>query len=406
MIFLIYPTNIYTLASMKLRDFTTIADRRKALEAEIGTNLTNIGNYSLDEMQASTRHCENMIGVSQVPMGVAGPLRIKNEELRSKDYYLPLATTEGALVASVSRGCKAVTESGGVFVYSERKGITRAPVFAVKNIAHGKEIIKGIQEHIDVFKKIAESTSKHLTLVDIKPWLVGRNLYLRFQFNTQDAMGMNMATIATAAIAQHIEEKTEARLIALSGNMCVDKKPNFLNFIEGRGIPVWAEAIIPHAVIQEILKTDAKALCEVYQRKVVTGSMLSGTIGANAHSANILAAIFLATGQDIAHIAECSMNVTTVEEDEKGVYISVYLPDLVVGIVGGGTGLATQSEALSILRVKNSQELAEVIGASVLAGELSLLASLAENSLACAHQSLARGKTNIKSQMTNNNIQK
>lgn len=382
---------------MNLRDFVDVSSRRKAVEDHLHTNLSNIGTYSLDAKKASTNNCENMIGVAQVPLGVAGPLKIISQS-STLNYYIPLATTEGALVASINRGCKAITESGGAQVYSKKVGITRAPVFQVKNIAEGSKFITWLEKHFSQVKKIAESTSSHLTLLDTKPWLLGRSLYVRFVFDTQDAMGMNMATIATTEIVKFIEKETNTRCIAVSGNMCVDKKPNYLNFIEGRGYTIWADTVIPEKVIASVLKIEKTKILEVAERKLHHASILSGTIGANAHMANVLSAIFLATGQDLAHVSECSTGVTTVEDTKEGLYISVYLPDLAVGTVGGGTALATQKEALSLMTEKaegekmTGEEFARKIGGAVLAGEISLLSSLAEHSLARAHERLGRGK--------------
>ncbi len=382
---------------MDLRNFVDVNSRRKALEAHRNIDLSNMGTYSLDTEQASTKNCENMIGIVQVPLGIAGPIAIRNPQSAIRNYYIPLATTEGALVASVSRGCKAVTESGGVTVFSKKIGITRAPVFRVQNISEGNNVINWLEKNFSQIAEIAKSSSEHLTLLAIKPWLLGRSLYVRFSFDTQDAMGMNMATIAASAIVEFIEKETKIHCVAVSGNMCVDKKPNYLNFIEGRGCAIIAEALIPEKIITSVLKTEKAKVLEVSERKLHQASILSGTIGSNAHIANVLSAIFLATGQDIAHVSECSMGVTTVEDDKEGLYISVHLPDLVVGTVGGGTNLATQKEALRIMGLDarkekgTGQKLAEIIGAAVLAGEISLLASLAENSLAKAHQKFGRG---------------
>ncbi|MBU4016475.1 hydroxymethylglutaryl-CoA reductase [Patescibacteria group bacterium] len=382
---------------MDLRNFVDVNSRRKALEAHLNIDLSNMGTYSLDTEQASTKNCENMIGIVQVPLGIAGPIAIRNPQSAIRNYYIPLATTEGALVASVSRGCKAVTESGGVTVFSKKIGITRAPVFRVQNISEGNNVINWLEKNFSQIAEIAKSSSEHLTLLAIKPWLLGRSLYVRFSFDTQDAMGMNMATIAASVIAEFIEKETKIHCVAVSGNMCVDKKPNYLNFIEGRGYNILAECLISEKIITSVLKTEKAKILEVSERKLHQASILSGTIGSNAHIANVLSAIFLATGQDIAHVSECSMGVTTVEDDKEGLYISVYLPDLVVGTVGGGTSLATQKEALRIMGLDaqkekgTGQKLAEIIGAAVLAGEISLLASLAENSLTKAHKKLGRG---------------
>lgn len=380
---------------MDLRAYATVREKRLALEEHLKLTLPHIAKFSLDETVASAKNCENMIGAIQVPIGVAGPLRIKEHKT---EYYIPLATTEGALVASINRGCKAITGSGGTSVVTKNNGITRAPVFFVTGISAGQKLIHWVEENMAKLKEITESTSSHLTLLEIKPWAMGKNVFLRFRFDTQDAMGMNMATIATEKAVAFIEDNTDALCVAVSGNMCVDKKPNALNLIEGRGQSVSAEAVIPAKIVASILKSTPEEIVEVAQRKILYGSILSGSIGANAQIANVLAAIFLATGQDMGHIAECAMGITTVEEHGKDLYISVYLPDLVIGTVGGGTNLDTQKEALSMLGLvggnegKHAKKLAAIIGSAVLAGELSLLASLAEHSLAAAHKKLGRGE--------------
>jgi len=384
---------VYT---MDLRGYSDINLRRKDLEKALKTKLSHIGNYSLNAKTASTKNCENMIGAVQIPLGVAGPLKIISS-LQKKEVFVPLATTEGALVASVNRGSKAITQSGGTSVISKKVGITRAPVFVVENIIEGEKIMKWVKDNFNEIKKIAEKTSAHLKLLDINPWMIGRNLFLRFKFDSQDAMGMNMATIACTIAADLIEKKTKAKLVSISGNLCVDKKPNMLNFIEGRGTQIWADCVLSKEIVEKILKTTPEKFADVVTRKVYLGSILSGSIGANAHAANVLSAIFTATGQDIAHIAEVSSVVTTAEIVKNGLYVSVFLPDLVVGTVGGGTNLSTQQEAFSILGVaggdrgENSQKLAEIIGGAVLAGEISLIASLSVNSLACSHRKLGRG---------------
>ena len=381
---------------MDFRAYTDIDERRKALGKNLKLNFSHLGKYSIDARLASTKNCENMIGVIQVPLGVAGPLKIISNNVK-EEFFLPLATTEGALVASVNRGCKVILQSGGVSIISEKIGITRAPVFAVKNIIEGKKFVSWVNDNFNAIKEIAETTSSHLKLLEIKPTSMGRNVYLRFRFDSGDAMGMNMATIAVTKAAEFIKKETSVSCTAISGNMCVDKKPNFLNFIEGRGHTVSADVLIPRKVVKEVLKANIEDIVDVSQRKLMYGSILSGSLGANAHYANVLGAIFTATGQDVAHVAECAMGITTVEEVKGNLYASVYLPDLVVGTVGGGTNLETQKEALSIMKLsggnkgKNAQKLAEVIAGAVLAGEVSLLASFANNSLACAHQLLGRG---------------
>lgn len=373
---------------MNLRNYTSVSDRRKALEKELSVSLKNIGSFSLDESVASTRNCENMIGVAQVPMGIAGPLRIEK-----KDYYIPLATTEGALVASVNRGCKAITESGGAMVDSHRVGATRGPVFRVKDLRESDRLYRFLKEHMGGLKEVAEKTSHHLKLVKLLTRGVGHYRYVRFVFDTTDAMGMNMVTIASQALAEYIEDKTGISCLAVAGNFDIDKKPAWLNAIENRGTKVWAEVTIPASVLGTALKTTAQKVYEVWLAKCMIGSAISGSIGFNAQFANIIAATFAATGQDLGHVGEASCGITTCEVvDGKDLYIQVCLPDLMVGTVGGGTGLATQKEALSIIGAKTSQEFAEVIGAAVLAGEISLLSSLEEGTLAKAHERYGRNR--------------
>lgn len=368
---------------MNIRNYKTVSERRRGLEKELGIDLENIGSFTLAEAVAATKNCENMIGAAQIPVGIAGPLNGK---------YIPLATTEGALVASISRGCKAITESGGAAASSYRVGATRGPVFKVNSIAENNKLHEFVKTNTEMFRTIAGQTSKHIHLEEITSRAIGKYTYARFVFDTRDAMGMNMVTIATQKLVEFIEAKTKTRCISVAGNYDVDKKPSWMNFTRGRGFEVRAEVTIPEKIITKILKTTAQKIYDVWLAKCMIGSAISGSMGFNAQYANVVAALFLATGQDPAHVAEGSLGITTAEVIHgKDVYISVYLPDVMAGIVGGGTGLATQREALGILNVKSSQEFAEVIGPVVLAGEISLLASLAEGTLAQAHKTLARG---------------
>ncbi|MBI2611613.1 hydroxymethylglutaryl-CoA reductase [Candidatus Gottesmanbacteria bacterium] len=380
---------------MNLKNYNSPKERRLALEKELKMSLPHIGHYSLDDNKASTRHCENMIGATQIPLGVAGPLLLQptTYKLKPKNYFIPLATTEGALVASVNRGCKAITESGGAEVIEEYVGATRGPVFKTSGIKESYQFKNWLDNNFGSLAKVAHSTSSHLTLKKIGTRMVGNYAYVRFYFDTGEAMGMNMVTIATTAIVKLIEQKSQVRCISIAGNFDIDKKPAWLNFIEGKGRRVWAQSIIKKEVIEKVLKTQAQKIHEVWLAKNMLGSIMSGSLGFNAHFANIIAALFLATGQDIAHTVEGSIGITTTEVIERdNLYISIYVPDLMVGTIGGGTGLATQKEALSILKIDGSSEFAKVVGAAVLAGELSLLSSLAEGSLARAHQKLGRGK--------------
>ena len=388
------------MKTIKLKDFTDAKTRREFLEKKFDISLENIAKFSFAEEDTANRNIENLIGAAQIPLGVAGPVKLKTKNSKLGTYYIPLATTEGALVASISRGCKVIESSGGAKVFVENVGMSRGPVFKCKSLQECMETEAWIEENLKSLAKLAESTSSHLKLLKAEYKVVSKNLFVRLSFDTEDAMGMNMVTIATEVIVQEIEKKTNARCVSLAGNFDVDKKPSWLNFIEGRGKKIWAEVVVPKKVVSETLKTTPEKIVEVVKSKTHLGSIMSGSLGFNSHFANIIAAIFIATGQDPAHVVEGSMGVTDSEVEKNGdLYFSIYLPSLIVGVVGGGTSLPTQKEALKILGVKNSVEFSGVIAHAILAGELSLIASLAQGSLATAHQKLGRKGGKAKSQI-------
>ena len=359
--------------------------RRHVLESLTKKELKNIGSPVFDIKSVSSKNCENLIGKVEIPLGITGPL----------------ATTEGALVASVNRGCKAISDAGGGHTFIEQSGMTRAPLFLTKNLRQTKDFISFIKSHFKEIARKVQSTDSHLTLISITPHIAGRNVYLRFVFDTGDAMGMNMVTFACDyVIKKYIEKETKVPCIALSGNLCTDKKASWLNKIEKRGHSVHADVVIPKEVVKKVLKTNPADFVEVQIRKNLVGSALSGSLGFNSHHANIIAALFLATGQDMAHVVEGSSGMTTAELVDGGLYVSVSLPDLPIGTIGGGTGLETQKEALAILGVvgggkpagSNAKKFAEIIAATVLAGEISLIAALSSGDLAKAHKRLGRGE--------------
>ena len=375
--------------------------RRRAMVELSGVQLDTIGRYTLDATRVSTRHCENFIGVTQIPVGVTGPLKIRGQWVdESEDIYVPMATTEGALVASVNRGCRALYEAGGAVVRVEDVGITRAPAFRTSGIEETQTFLQWVRDNEDEIRRVCEATSGHLRLLDIKSQTFGSSLYLRFRFATGDAMGMNMATIACDRVVRDlIEPATGVLCVALSGNYCVDKKPSAINFLEGRGKKIYAEAILDETVLQRCLKTNARSLVEVQYRKNLMGSIAAGSMGYNAHFANVLAAMFIATGQDVAQVVEGAMGVTSIElREPDGVFASVFLPDVPLGVVGGGTALGPQKEALALLGAtphpdqpgSGALRLAEILGATVLAGELSLLSAFTSGDLAGAHERLGR----------------
>jgi hydroxymethylglutaryl-CoA reductase (NADPH) len=374
--------------------------RRRAVERMTETQLDHIAYHSLDVQRASRRHCENFIGVAQIPMGVVGPLRVRGRAADG-DFYIPLATTEAALVASTNRGCAAITQAGGAVVRVEDVGMTRAPVFRTSGIQQTQLFLQWIQDHHEDLKRITEATSKHLRLLEVRPYTFGTTVFLRFRFDSGDAMGMNMATIACdRAVNDLIEPATGVPCVALSGNYCVDKKPAAINFQEGRGKRIYAEVLLEAPILHHQLKTNARDLVEVQYRKNLLGSIAAGSMGFNAHYANVLAAFFIATGQDPAHVVEGSMGVTCIESrGPDSVFASIYMPDVPLGAIGGGTALETQREALAMLGVSPDPErpgeaatrLAEIVGAVVLAGELSLMAAFTSQDLARAHEKLGRG---------------
>ncbi len=380
---------------ISLRGFLSAQKRREFLEKDLNIKLENVGKFTFTEKEVKDKNIENLIGSTQIPLGIAGPLKIlKHPKILTT--YIPLATTEGALVASISRGCKAITEAGGAKVLVEDVGQTRGPVFKTLGIEHGRKVQKWAENHYDLIAKITHQTSSFLKLNKIQYSIVGKSLFIRFNYLTTDAMGMNMVTIATEKAVKLIEQKTGAICISLAGNFDIDKKPAWLNFILGRGKKVWAEIILSEKIIKDVLKTTPEKITEVVYHKNQLGSIMSGSLGFNAHFANIIAALFIATGQDPAHVVEGSLGVTTAEVLDNGdLYFSIYLPALVVGTVGGGTHLPTQQEALKIMKVNSVLEYAQIVGAAVLAGELSLLASLSEGSLAKAHKQLGR-RENLK----------
>ena len=378
------------------------AIRREALERICGVDLTAIGHHSFDTTRAAQRNCENMIGVAQIPMGIVGPLTVRGDHIDG-DVWVPMATTEGALLASINRGCAAIRVAGGAVVHVDDVGMTRAPVFRAGSHRETRAFLRWVQDHDDEIRAVASGTSRFLTLTEVRPYTFGTSIFLRFRFTTGDAMGMNMATIACDRIVRElIEPQTGIPCVALSGNYCVDKKAASVNFNEGRGKRIYAEVVLDAATLRDTLKTDAASLIEVQYRKNLLGSIAAGAMGYNAHFANVLSAIFLATGQDPAHVVGGSTGVTCIEPRPNGsVYASVFIPDSPLGAIGGGTSLNTQSEALAILGVvpdpdrpgHAAMRLAEIVGAAVLAGELSLMAAFTSSDLARAHERLGRGGT-------------
>ena len=302
--------------------------------------------------------------------------------------------SEGALLASINRGASTITASGGCNARVISDKMTRAPVIKVENSVEAIKVKTWFEDNFSKIKEVAESTTSHGKLIKIDPILiVGAYVYPRFVYSTGDSMGMNMVTIATDKVLKLLSEETNAKHIALSGNACVDKKPSHMNLIEGRGKTVVADILIPEEIVEKKLKTTAESIVEVNIAKNLLGSAVSGTMAFNAQYANMVAAIFLATGQDLAHVVEGSLGITHAENRNGDLYFSVNMPDLPLATVGGGTRLETANEGLKILGLNGSgsvRDFAEVVVSTVMAGELSLIGALAAGHLARAHEQLGR----------------
>ncbi|KAJ9096335.1 hypothetical protein QFC21_005155 [Naganishia friedmannii] len=339
--------------------------------------------------------CENVVGYMPIPVGIAGPLTIDGQPLP-----IPMATTEGTLVASTSRGCKALNAGGGVITVLTQDAMTRGPALefpSIKDAAAAKMWIDN-EGGYPILKAAFESTSRFAKLQRLKCAMAGRTLYVRFATQTGDAMGMNMISKGTEKALECLNQRYPTmRVLALSGNYCTDKKPAAINWIEGRGKSVVAEAVIPGAVVKSVLKTTVADMVNLNIKKNLVGSAMAGSIGGfNAHAANILTAIYLACGQDPAQNVESSNCITLMEptNDGKDLLITCSMPSIEVGTVGGGTILGPQYAMLEMLGVAgahpttpgaNAQRLARIICASVMAGELSLMAALAAGHLIKAH---------------------
>lgn len=348
------------------------------------------------EMESYRRNIENFIGTVKVPVGIAGPLRV-NGLFAQGDYYVPLATTEAALVASYSRGAQLLTAAGGCTALLLNEGVSRAPGFAFRNLAEvGKFLVWAIA-HQEEFKLAAEATTHYGKLTDFRMTVEGNHVYLDFQFSTGDAAGQNMVTIATQAICDYIHENApiQPEYYFVEANLSGDKKASAQSFLSVRGKKVTAEVTLPEAQVQKHLHATPTQMVN-YWRMSAIGGTLTGTIGVQGHYANGLAALYLACGQDVACVAESAVGVTRFEVTDAGaLYAAVTLPNLIVGTVGGGTGLPSQHACLDILGLAgagNAKAFAEVCAGLLLAGELSIIGALASGEFTRSHQRLARGK--------------
>lgn len=373
-----------------------INQRRTLIERELGIDLGHLEPRESVIGESEKKNCEQMFGMLSVPVGYAGPLKLTFSNNHAGELHLPIATTEGALVASVNRGCKAVSASGISITKTIHHGITRSIAFRAGSSTKVQELVDAIRNREAEWKAVAKATSSHLTVKSYTLDLQKQYVFLTIACDTDEAMGMNMVTIASQAIADWMTKTvTGVKCITIAANVDSDKKPSKRTHDLGRGFEVHASVVLSKETIEEVLKTTPEAMAKVADAKLTHGSSIAGALGSNLHAANIIAALYLATGQDIAHVVEGSLTDTTVEETASGLKISVRVPAILVGVRGGGTTLPTQKQCLDLLLKNKSglpmkQQLAESIGAAVLAGEVSLLAAQASHTLAKAHSELAR----------------
>lgn len=347
-----------------------------------------------DSMLQYQKNIENFIGTVKIPVGVAGPLRV-NGLFAQDDYFVPLATTEAALVASYNRGALLISEAGGCSALLLNEGVCRTPGFAFESLIHSGQFVAWVSTQTELFTDIAQQTSNHLTLKDIKINIEGNHVYLIFDYLTGDAAGQNMVTIATNAVLEHILEHSpiDIKYAFLDANLSGDKKATSQALNSVRGKKVTAEVHIPAELVHKRLHTTPERMADFWRMSSV-GGVLSGSVGVQGHYANGLAALYIACGQDAACVAESAVGVTRMElNDDGSLYAAVTLPNLMVGTVGGGTGLPSQQANLQLLGLAgsgNAQALAEVCAGLCLAGELSMIGAFCAGHFAKAHKKLAR----------------
>ncbi|KAL4947144.1 hydroxymethylglutaryl-coenzyme A reductase-domain-containing protein [Aspergillus filifer] len=385
-----------------LKDFTRAVGVRRSIISR--TAATSDLTHTLQSSDLPYEHydwsrvfgvcCENVVGYMPVPVGLAGPLVIDG-----KTYFLPMATTEGVLVAGVMRGSKAINAGGGIKTVLTADGMTRGPCVSFNNLDRAAEAKVWLDSELGqgTMKAAFNSTTRFGRLDSVKTTMAGTNLYIRFKASTGDAMGMNMISkgVEHALNVMKSHNFEDMQIISLSANFCSDKKPAAINWIDGRGKSVVAQALIPPDVVGSVLKTDVDAMVALNTDKNLIGSAMAGSIGGfNAHAANIVAAMYIATGQDPAQVVESANCITLMKNVNGSLQISVSMPSIEVGTIGGGTTLGPQRAMLDILGVRganpdnpgeNARRLARIVAAGVLAAELSLCAALAAGHLVKAH---------------------
>ena len=362
--------------------------------------------YPITELEGMTlTGIENKIGGVVIPLGYSGPVKINGEHTKG-EFYIPLATNEAALVGGNNRGVSAINQAGGMTTVITDNRMTRAPVVELENIIEAKQLVLDLHNDSKLYQQLeksVEDVSPFVSLISIKPFQMGRRVWLRISYDTSNAMGMNAVTKHSAIIIHKlIELKPKIKLIALSGNMCTDKKASHVNVLLGKGKSVEGEIIFPRAVIEKVWKTTPENMIKVNNIKNWQGSALSGTVtGFNANIANTIAAFFAATGQDLAHVTTSSTGYDLLELTETGdLRFNISLPNIEVGSVGGGMFFGTAKECLEMIGCTgnddgktNAKKVAEICAVAVAAQEINLIGTLANQfELAESHVKLARGE--------------
>lgn len=348
------------------------------------------GEKPLPDASYYKGNIENFIGMTQVPTGVAGPLHI-NGTLAQGDYYVPLATTEGALVASFGRGARATRLSGGITAVCTTEGVQRTPVWKFNTLIEVGQFLHWLLPEIEILKTIVTEHSRYANLQEVRINMEGNHVLTIFDFTTGEAAGQNMCTICTDAICRYILERTpvQPQHWFIESNYSGDKKATAVSFCTVRGKKVTAEAVVNRRVVENVLHTSPEKIATYWQSMVVAQSQ-SGAIGLQGHFANGLTALFLACGQDVACVSEAYVGITRMEVNgANDLYVTVTLPSLIVGTVGGGTCLPTQHECLQLLQCEgpgSARKFAEICAALALAGELSIAASIAAGGFSKAHK--------------------
>jgi hydroxymethylglutaryl-CoA reductase (NADPH) len=362
--------------------------RVQFLRERTGAKLEHVSSYSFDP-SVLPGNIEQFVGVAQVPIGVAGPLLVDGEHAQG-EFYVPLATAEGTLVASYNRGMKLLYAAGGVKTTVVDDRMQRAPCFLFESAREARDFAKWLDEHFDEIKAAAESTTRTGKLLDIERYPASRMLYTRFNYTTGDAAGQNLTGKATQAACRWIVQH-----YFLESNFATDKKSSQVNMLRTRGKRVVAEAVLPGALLEGMMHASSEVLFRA--REVANlGGFISGVNNNGAHSANGITAMFIATGQDAANVAESSAAFIYAERRENGdYYYSVTIPSLIVATYGGGTGLATQRECLELLGCYGAgkvNKLAEIVAATVLCGEMSLGSAIVAEDWVQAHDLLGRNR--------------